>query len=565
MNRMGSKNGTMLLSLLFLPVMASCVGSAPASAEEEALDGIDGIEAVDEVADEVADDVVDDVVDDDVVEDGAFADVEKGEVKGARGEVVRLVAAKGVSGNQRVNFAIPLAPGELFDASLVRVRRGGRDLPLSRRALASYPDGSLRSVQIQVDWQVGASPELEVILGEATSAGSLARVPVEQTLVTPNGTEGPRVFALLSPERLSASGVVGPIATSDEIAGTPYDGAWSKVCNYDKFGLQAFLPKQGEASLWLYDRGTVFQRAHAMRGDEATLRAAYIETALYRAKLGPNGETGVPGKTKDPKYHYAQNLAVHYLMTGDDRFREAAEAVADRLRSIWRLQYKGKDTGLWTERHAGFSLLAFTSAAMVSDDKAAHFQALADEAVDAFLDVQATYPVGYTDPDARCFAHHAGAHGEGYGYFGCSPWMSAILADGLDMYARERGGVRADKVRTSIVRLGRAIARDGLDKTGKPFYWMGVGTNHDEVDWDDEHFGESAYVIAMAYHHDGAHDVVLKGVVEGLVANLAKRGRAPHLRSFNWQCRSAVATPAYMGLAAGGPLSPTSTPIRKTP
>ena len=53
--------------------------------------------------------------------------------------------------------------------------------------------------------------------------------------------------------------------------------------------------------------------------------------------------------------------------------------------------------------------------------------------------MQESFPAGYGDADARCFAHTADAHAEDFGTWGCSPWMSAILADGLDAYATERG------------------------------------------------------------------------------------------------------------------------------
>jgi len=124
--------------------------------------------------------------------------------------------------------------------------------------------------------------------------------------------------------------------------------------------------------------------------------------------------------------------------------------------------------------------------------------------------------------------------------------MSAILADGLDAYATERGGAQAEAARASLVKLARAIARDGLDPSGKPYYWMGVGNGQGEVDDYDEHWGEPAYVVALGWHHAGRNDSALETVARGLVAGLAENGGAPHMRSFNWQCRSAVATPFYL-------------------
>ena len=90
------------------------------------------------------------------------------------------------------------------------------------------------------------------------------------------------------------------------------------------------------------------------------------------------------------------------------------------------------------------------------------------------------------------------------------------------------------------------LARDGRDGTGKPFYFMGVGTSSDEVDGFDEHWGESAYVIAMAWHLDGRSDASLRTAADELVAGFGDNGTAPHVRSFNCQCRSAVAAPWFM-------------------
>jgi hypothetical protein len=75
---------------------------------------------------------------------------------------------------------------------------------------------------------------------------------------------------------------------------------------------------------------------------------------------------------------------------------------------------------------------------------------------------------------------------------------------------------------------------------------MGVGTTQDIVDDYDEHWGESAYVVAMAWHHAGRTDTTLRRVADQLVAGLRSRGEAGQLRSFNWQCRSAVATPFFL-------------------
>lgn len=454
---------------------------------------------------------------------------------------------------QRINFAIPTPPGRLATPDQIRIVSNGVEVPTARRTLANWWDGSLRSVQIQVDLAVPAAMTLTAIVGETATAANLALVPVEQTLTVADGTQGPRVWATLPASWLAASGVAGPATVATDVAGTAL-GAWNTRCDYAAFDTTAFLADQATAGSWLYDRATALYRGYQRTGSVVPLRSAYREAAIYRAGITGTGAAtriGVPGAVDDLKYHYAQGMAVHYLLTGDDRFREAAEGVATRSHDLWSDPGYAGGSDFWTERHAGFALLAYEWAAAVSDDKPTVFAGWAADAFDGYVALQETYPLGYADTSARCFAHSADAHGETFGYFGCSPWMSAILADGLDAYARhvELGGdtARAAIVRGSLVKLGRIIARDGRDPaTGRPHYWMGVGTTSDEADSFDEHWGESAYVVAMAWHWDGRKDATLKAAADALVAGFGANGEVGQLRSFNWQCRSAVMTPVYL-------------------
>lgn len=465
--------------------------------------------------------------------------------------VVHLVPQQGVSGAQRVNFAVPLAPGQLSDAALVRVFDAGAELPAFSRALAQRADGSLRSVQIQVDLAQATERDLEVQLGAARSKSPLAPAAVEETLVNPSGEQGPRVWALLPAAWLSASGVAGPLVPEAEVAAQP-SAAWASLCDYEANDVEAFLASGYEAdrAVWLFDRGTALYRGYARRGDLSPLRSAYIETSIYRNRIKGTGAAARNGIAEDAaddvKYNYSQNLALHYLLTGDDRFRESAENIALGMAELWPDPGYAGGGDFWTERHAGFGLLAYTWAMIVSDDQATHFRGLADEAVDAYLQMQMSFPAEYADDDARCFAHTADAHGEGGAYFGCSPWMSAILGDALAEYANESDAARAQRVRDALVKLGRIIARNGIQADGRPYYFMGVGTTEHMPEEYDEHYGESAYLIGMSWHFSGRTDSALRGVADRLLEHMSSDGTAPHIRSFNWQCRSAVTGSWYL-------------------
>jgi hypothetical protein len=461
---------------------------------------------------------------------------------------VTFAAQSGVSGTQRVNFGVPLPPATLTDVNLTRVQTTtGTELAAARRVLATYPDGSIRSVQIQVDVDPAITTAVDVRLGVAAATAPLTIAEVSTTLVVADGTSGPRVWAYLPVQWMAISKVAGPIIRRSVIAGTALD-AWQSICNYTAYGTSAFLPNKGTASYWLYDRPPALFRGYAYTGTQSVFRDAYREAAHYRAGVtGTNSATriGVPGASSDLKYHYTQGMAIHYLLTGDTRFREAAENVAVRAHDLWTDPGYAGGSDFWTERHAGFALLAYEWASAVSDDRAATFNGWADTAVTAYAAMQDNAAAAW-ETDARCFAHTGAAHGEPYPYVGCSPWMSAILADGLDAYARRTTGAKRTTARTALVELGKMIARHGRDGSGRPYYWMGAGTSSAEVDDYDEHWGESAYVVAMAWFYQGKTDTQLRAAADALVTGTRTLGETGQLRSFNWQCRSAVATPYFL-------------------
>ncbi|HEV8246670.1 MAG TPA: hypothetical protein VGP93_12920, partial [Polyangiaceae bacterium] len=123
---------------------------------------------------------------------------------------------------------------------------------------------------------------------------------------------------------------------------------------------------------------------------------------------------------------------------------------------------------------------------------------------------------------------------------------SAIVGDALEQYATESATDRADAVHQSLVELGTIIAQRGIQPDGRPYYFMGVDTDQNMIDDYDEHYGESAYLIGMAWYFSGSSDDTLRAAADALVTSLGTNGSAPHIRSFNWQCRSAVAGPWFL-------------------
>lgn len=460
---------------------------------------------------------------------------------------VKLVP-DGVTGMQRVNFAVPFALGKLTDENAIKILAGTTELPAAHRALAKYADGSIRSVQLQMDVDVSTTTTLTIEVGVAGATGPTMAAVQTTTTGTGNNVR-PKVWALLPPSVLIGSTLGGPLLEQSAVAGTALD-AWNTLCNYDQWNTDKFLTEASATrDVWLYDRVTAMYKGYFTTGNISPLKSAYREAEIYRAGMtitnGVATAIAPPTANDDLKYYYSQNMAMHYLLTGDDRFREAAEAASAKVDTMWNPMYDGADR-FWTERNAGFTLLAHEWALMVTDDQAATISARVEKAVTAYLSTQMMYPTGYGDQTARCFGHSATAHGEDFGYNGCSPWMSAILADGLDQYARRVGGTRAQQVRKALELLGRSIARDGREPSGKPYYWMGEGNTSYEIDDYEEHWGESAYVVALAWNATGRTDAALKTAADQLTAGFKANGEVGRTRSFNWQCRSAVATPALL-------------------
>ncbi len=445
------------------------------------------------------------------------------------------------SSQQRINFAVPFGQAWLLDEKLVSVVQGDAIVPFARRVLSKHHDGSIRSVQVQVDLAVSGETDVKVRIETSAVDAALTMQSVDTTLTKTGSAEMPKVWARLPANWLSASAVGGLLLPASD---TPAEfAAWEKLCNYDKNNYDAFISQQSDASVWLYDRPTTLYRGYLRRGDSATLASAYKEVSLYRAGLKGTGTStaiGLSDKVDDLKYYYAQGLAMHYLLTGDDRYREAAENIADRVSKLFTA-YAYKGSGFWTERHAGFGLLAFMWAGVVSDDKAASYVKLADDAVAGLIATQARAVTGYADANARCFSHSAESHGEDYGYDGCSSWMSAIVADGIEFYVREREGTQQADARDMLVKLGRFFAQKRASD-GKPYYWNASNGKSGEEDPDDEHWGESAYLAGLAYFYSGRTDASLHDAAVAYARGTADNGSAPHMRSFNWQCRSAVAT-----------------------
>jgi hypothetical protein len=469
---------------------------------------------------------------------------------------VTLTRASGVTGTQRINVGVPVADG-IPPSTPIAARISGAIVPTFVRSLATFASGNSRSFQVQFDAPATATT---AVLELGVSAPSLAAEPVDSLLRDEAlGTavvRTPRVWATLPASWVLTSTALGRFLPNSALTTAPLN-AWRSKCNPLTWDSTAFAPQMSTAGAWLYDRGTALYRAWTVSGSIGSFQSAWRETDLYRQRLLANSTT--PPST-DLKYNYTQNLAFHYLLTGDDRFREAAEVIAGR--SPLNAYTGALSPSFWTERHAGFGLLANVYAARVSDDQAATFRARADTILTNLVAIQ-NAPLSLTgapaakmlDATFRCFAHTPQAHdpSEYVNLDGppatlvCSPWMSALVAEGLEAFADDAPPARRTVALEALVRLGRRLVNpDNRNVSGgRPHYLLGLdGAN--APDGFDEHWGEVAYVGALAWHYSGRTDATLRTNTMHYLTGFSSAGQIGQLRSFNWQCRAALATPFYL-------------------
>ena len=290
---------------------------------------------------------------------------------------VRLTPRAPATGPIAVAFGVPLPAGLVHDARRVRVLDGrGRELAAAVEPLEPWRtdgrDGSLRAVGIRLraDLTTTAPLQLRIELNGTTRATtrSTAPIPIEETLVDPDGLQGPRVRAVLPAHWLCAAGVAGPQAIARS------DGAYA---GYERFVDRSFPGSlaaldSGIYHHWLFDRTTCWYTQYVRTGDPRFLDAAGHAAHFMRAHTVMDGPDAgyFTLKGVDVKYVYPRGMHLHYLLTGDDRALEAGRTMARFCLTHWDPVYRpdryvepplGTDPEagrqFWSPRHQAYGLL----------------------------------------------------------------------------------------------------------------------------------------------------------------------------------------------------------------
>src|SRR5262249_41113190 len=145
---------------------------------------------------------------------------------------VTLVGRAENLNTETVNFGLPLPPGFLDDAGLVRVvSASGKEMEAAVRSLEPWrvdgKQGSIRSLQIQfrAPFEREKTQTVKIVFGRPPRLKHTAHfIPVSDTLIDATGLKGPRVLAVIPAKWLCDSWIVGPqVPAADSGPYSAYD------------------------------------------------------------------------------------------------------------------------------------------------------------------------------------------------------------------------------------------------------------------------------------------------------------------------------------------------------
>ena len=432
------------------------------------------------------------------------------------------------------SFGLPFGPGVLDDHKRIRVTSpDGKEVPAFTKPLARWwldgKKGSLRSVLVQFEMPFGGKgPQKVSITWDQPPARSRRQMtPVADTQVRQTG-EGfvfhcPKVLALLPPRWLCRSLVAGRQVPAEDNRAAP----WFDKHLVEKFpaSLRNIATKSVEAHL--FDRPATYARIYVRHGQAKHLLAALQAGDFYVQNLTPDGFFRLKGR--DHKYTYAEGSAILYMLTGDERFRDAVGRAVQCWQTWRRIEYTGR--GFWTERHMAAGMGAFVHGYEISGDAA--LLPKARRYFDAVFGLQVKPPDG--KPPDGAWVHTAASHGDGNGWT-TSPWMSALLTDSIWKLWMITGDERCA---ASLAMYAKFLEKHAVTPDGRGVYYMAnsPGRGKSVNPECPPHNMEACYLLAMGYYLSGGTDAGLVKKIQTLWPPIMKDGANRPGRKFNWRFR----------------------------
>jgi imidazolonepropionase-like amidohydrolase len=453
---------------------------------------------------------------------------------GGSSVAVTLVPKVDDPGKSVVSFGLPFGPDVLSDDRLLRATGpDGQEIPIFTQPLARWwidaKQGALRSVLVQFAWPFAdkGSGKITLAWDKPRTKSRDKATPIAETQAIQK-TEGfefhcPQVLALLPPEWLCMSRVAWQQVPAQANQVAP----WFDQHLVKEFPESVKNIATPSVEAHLYDRPATYAKIFVRHGEEKYLLAALKSNDFYIQNLGADGFFQL--KKGDHKYVYSEGSAIMYLLTGDDRYRDAALHVLKSW-ALWkRIEYKGQ--GFWTERHAGTGMAAYLHAYELTGDPA-HL-ALAKRFFNAVLSLQVS-PLDGKAPDGA-WLHTSDSHGDGNGWT-TSPWMSALLMDSIWKLWMLTGDARCP---ASLAMYAKFAITTAVTPDRKGVFYMAnsPGRGKSEDPESPPHNMEACYVLALGYWLSNGSDSGYLETINTLWPPLMKDGANRPGRKFNWRFR----------------------------
>lgn len=230
-----------------------------------------------------------------------------------------IMRLDGGQGETVVSTGIPLPPGHLGagDLAMVRLEVGEEERAIHVAPLTGrHPDGSLRAVLVQFRATLDRSSaqRANLLLGPGISRTLPDLQPVPITWAEP-----PAVALPTSADYLASTLIVGPSVTNEWLQSGAFR-AWQ--VEFERYGeIRWERDDMSIVDIHQYDRSLVWFAAWVRSADPTYWIRGIKAAAAYR-------EISDPHYQWQPHFQEPQGLEIHYLLTGDQRARDAIKEIA---------------------------------------------------------------------------------------------------------------------------------------------------------------------------------------------------------------------------------------------
>jgi hypothetical protein len=192
-----------------------------------------------------------------------------------------------------------------------------------------------------------------------------------------------------------------------------------------------------QTSHWLYDKPKSLLQLFLRDEKLEWLIKADRYADYYASNLDENGFFSL-AKNKDIKYLMSQGILFQYILTGNTLYKKAISNIFDASLN-WKSRHNyGKK--FWTERNQAAALQAAIAEWEMSSTSVAHdrIREIIDDTYAATFQPKNDWPI------RNCPQHTLHSHeGKGKLVPVCSPWMMALLADGVWRYHQLTGSKKS--------------------------------------------------------------------------------------------------------------------------